>query len=117
MTATEHAPEIGATERELNSMPGLLTDLALSMVPRRLGIVQGILTLLGGFSRDKVRTLLCMVKRAQNILAERSGPYSDACSLYEAARDLFAAVAKLEAAVFSLVAARAKYSQRVHAGV
>lgn len=100
--------DIGATPEELASAPGLLTDLSLSLLPRRLGLAQGLLTLLGGFSRDKVRTLLAEVKRCEGEL-KQSQMYGDLTTTFEAARDLMAAVANLERAVFTLVIARAKH--------
>lgn len=101
--------EIGASEEELSSLPGLLTDLALSLVPRRLAVAQSLLTMLGGYSRDKVRTLLAEVQRARKDL-ENSGHRYCAKDLFDAARELLVAVAKLEAAILTLVIARTKAS-------
>lgn len=101
---------IGATAGELASLPGLLTDLALSLVTRRLGVAQSLLTLLGGYSRDKVRTLLAEVERCRVEMTSRVGDHGNSTrDMYDAGRDLLAATAKLEAAVFSLVSARVRF--------
>lgn len=103
---------IGATSEELATAPGLLTDLALSLLPRRIALADGLLTLLGGYSHEKVETLRQAVRDWQSYLVRVSG-YGSAAEQYDAARELLIAVGKLEAAVFTLVIARAKRGQSI----
>ncbi len=109
MDATE--PTIGADAGELASIPGLLTDLALSLVPRRIAVATALLTLLGAYSRDKVQTLLSEVKRWHAQVARHNAGANGVCSVadtFDAGRNLLAAVSKLESSIMSLVAARVR---------
>jgi len=96
--------DIGATATELASRPGLIAELAITLVPRRVGVALAMLSLLGGYSRDKVQTLLSEVQMCRLKLAEGL----DLVTMFDAARALLNSVARLEAAVLTLVAARAK---------
>ena len=107
---TNEFPDIGTDAAELASAPGLMVDLALSLVPRRLALASGLLALLGGMSREKVRSILAEVAKLQAELT-RCGHHGVTDQLVPA-RDLLAAVAKLENAIFTLVIARTKHGLR-----
>ena len=101
---------IGADPEELASQPGLLLELSLSMVPRRLGVAHALLAMMGGISREKVQTHLNRVHHARMAMA-----HPDLCALSycAAARDLCRAVSGLEDAVFTLVTARLRVGANV----
>ncbi|AMV23450.1 hypothetical protein VT84_03505 [Gemmata sp. SH-PL17] len=103
-------PELGAEPRELAAAPELMIDLALSLAPRRLCVASALLTLLGGYSRDKVQSIFAEIKKVQAELANPNREFGD---LLYSARDLLAAVAKLENAVFTLVIARIKHGRAI----
>jgi hypothetical protein len=103
-------PELGAEPHELASAPELMIDLALSLLPRRIGVASALLTLLGGYSRDNVQAIFGEIKKIQGDLAN---PNRDPREMFYPARDLLAAVAKLENAVFTLVIARAKNGRAI----
>lgn len=107
----ENTTNIGATPEELASNPELLLDLALSLVPRRAGLTSGLLAMLGGHSREKVRALVGRVHDA----TRRMGGLQVATfeDRFRAARDLLRAVANLEDAIFGLVVARLKVGTRL----
>jgi hypothetical protein len=102
---------IGVTPGELASKPGLLLDLALSLLPRRTGLAAGLLAMLGGNSKDKVHTIETRIKLMSAALAGKNGESME--DRFRAARDLVREVARLEDAVFGLVCARLKCGMRV----
>lgn len=97
---------IGATGEELSSVPGLLLELSLSLVSRRVKLVHGLLAMLGGNSHLKVRTLWMEFSAKQKQL-ERA-EWLEAAEQFAAARAMLEALARLESAVMSLVIARCK---------
>lgn len=111
---------LGASAEELASCPGLLIDLALSCVPRRIGIAAAILNLLGGNSAAKVTTLYATVNRQLKVLQDGHRPGGGqlpAVELCKTARDLMDAVAALERSIFTLVQARLTRGLRAVPGV
>jgi hypothetical protein len=98
---------VGATSEELASHPGLLIDLAFALVPRRVAAVWGLLCLLGGNSQDKVTSLRAALAKAQERL-KLTAAHGTFDQQVHAARDVFEWLAKLEAAVFTLVIARTR---------
>lgn len=102
---------IGATPADLASRPGLLLDLSLSLLPRRLALAHGLIALLGGTTKEKVRVLLHRVAEANR--AMQSDPGRMQVDVYRAARDLSRAVAQLEDSLFGLVVTRLKTGCRV----
>lgn len=100
--------ELGAEPGELASAPGLMLDLALSLVPRRLALASSLLAVLGGNSRDKVQSLYAEVRKQQAALAPGETRFEAVADVMRRGRDLLAAVAKLENAVLTLSIARAR---------
>lgn len=104
---------IGATPEDLASMPGLLLDLSLSLVPRRVATAHGLLALLGGCSREKVAALLNDVATANATIKADCLRHMGLTDQLIAGRDLMTAVARLENAVYTLCVARIKAGMRL----
>lgn len=103
--------DLGTNPAELASQPGLLLDLALSLLPRRLALSHGLIAMLGGSTRDKARVLLHRVAEASRAMQSEPGRLQ--VDVYRAARDLSRAVAQLEDSLFGLVVARIKSGTRI----
>jgi hypothetical protein len=105
----EDVINLGATPDELASRPGLILDLSLAMVPRRVGITTAVLSVLGDCATDKVASLI-------RAIADKSKPLPAGEMLldhFRRAREIHKAVAKLEDATLGLVAGRLRYGMRV----
>lgn len=103
---------LGATPEEVATLPGLLVDLALSLVPRRIALASGLLALLGGYAREKVRTLIEDAGRAAQA-AQQLNAHRAPADAFQIGRELLAATARLENAVMTLVIARARAGAQI----
>lgn len=104
---TDPAKVIGATSEELASHPGLLTDLALALVPKRVLNCRALIALLGGSTHWKVKSRLDALSMAQAQLAAVTSSHHIG-EMFAFAKRVLEATAKLEESLFTLVTSRAK---------
>lgn len=108
------ADVIGATPDDLASAPELIVELALSLHDRRVKLADAMLSLLGGYSREKVATLRHKVSegaaRLSRLGIDRNESFGDAC---DHARILTGSLAQLENAIWSLLVARYRTGMRL----
>lgn len=108
-------PALGATPAEVSSTPGLLIDLSLSLIPRRLALCKGLCALLGDGALEKTYTRFAAAQDACDRLTvgRTAGavPF-DVAQYLEQMRLAATAVSEWEAAVNSLIRARVKVAIR-----
>jgi hypothetical protein len=106
-------PAVGVSPDELASCPGLLLDLSLSLLPRRLTLASGLLAILGGNASDKVRVLYSRIATAKAAMTAQGARSASMGERFRAAREVVRAVANLEDVIFGLVTARVKAGTRI----